>query len=151
MRKNNIKCVILSLLLLFVLCSSIYFFMPRKIIESSTLKGPLMISFVKSEFSDNKPVNKTYRYEINESSAKFHKVTDTLSKYRYHLSMSTLTKNTLSANIRYSFIISAANNTISFCDDSKIIINGSVYKIGYWGNRKAKKLCNELINILQDN
>jgi len=98
------------------------------------------------------PIIDTTTYRFQPSSAESKKIRTILKKYSYHRSLRTFfSDSTLSGcDAGYFIAIYFADNEITSGGTSEIRVNNRVYRIGYWGNKKAISMVKELYDVLKD-
>ena len=98
-------------------------------------------------------------YIFQPDSDEYTKIWNILDKYSFHRSFRSFFKDTSISgrkgadyNLQIYFVeegkLSRSINTLG---TGEIVVNDRVYRIGYWGNKKAIKLMDEVRSVLENN
>jgi len=145
---KNRKLLIFIVISFLTLLISIFIFRPISISNFFSPTGQIQISITKLGLENNgSPKIEQSQKEYDVNSQEYQQILDVLEKYKIHWSFSSITNETTVENVKYKFLFSNENRVIQICDNSKIIINNKVYKIGYFNSKIYNDLCDELKSI----
>jgi hypothetical protein len=91
-----------------------------------------------------KPDMKSLTFYSN--STKFHEIESIIENYSYHKCFKTWINDGQLNGVRYQILINEKRMVIA--ENSYIIIDSNIYRIGYLGNSKAKKMITKLKDLL---
>ncbi len=145
-KKLFILCVVIIIL------SVIFFLRPIQLyplISDNNIKS-LQITHIEGTRDFSKPPHQNlYRCNYAYNSDEYNAICKLLKKYYYHMSFSTLTKDTTFKGTRDDISIKSNKHEIVLSNKNKILIDGTPYRVGYLGNSKSESLTKELLFILK--
>jgi hypothetical protein len=92
-----------------------------------------------------KPDFKSLTFYSN--STKFHEIKNIIENYSYHKCFKTWINDGQLNGVHYQ--ISTNEKRIVIAENSYIIIDSNIYRVGYFGNLKVKKMITELNDLLK--
>ena len=98
----------------------------------------------------------SYIYDIQPGTEKFIQIRHILSQYSYHRTLRTflvwdtsINNDAIGAGYTCNiYVLGRIGNYISSVGTGEILVNGRIYRIGFWGNRKAIKMIDELRSVI---
>ena len=120
----------------------------RQFVASVTVSG------LEVEAMVSHPTMETTPYTAAAGSPEGAAVRAVLERYSYHPCLDSLTvEDSLEDTGKLSILLyNNAEETLHvFSGTGKLFCNGRVVRVGYWGNREAEKLCEELAAALEGN
>jgi len=99
---------------------------------------------------------KSEEYDVKPNTEKFKQIRQVLGLYSYHRTWRTfffwdtsLNNDALGTGYTFSlYALGDGGNYISSVGTDEILVNGRIYRIGYWGNRKALEMMDEIRSVL---
>jgi len=104
------------------------------------------------EMEDDAPKHITTNYQFQADSTEFAHIQQILNKFSFHRSLRTFFDDaSMDGNdAGYWLHIYSGESDISCGGTGEIMVNGRVYRIGYWGNKKALSMMREISDLLAD-
>lgn len=135
---------------LFIIVIIVYIFRPIPFDEVFFNTDKMSVLYFVNSMKDGSiyPDSKVLTFDSN--SAKFHQIKNILKKYSYHKCFKTWINNGILHDMEEVYQISANGRTILITENSYIEIDSNIYRVGYLGNLKAKKMIMELKDILEN-
>lgn len=155
-KKKQIKILIFAILFLLLCVTWILF--PRSLQNEISEADIIVISTSISQINaDGKARTENQSYTLQPGSSKYQKITNLLNSYTFHNNLkSFFAVNNFTMNRQTTTIlISSEDCCITLTDGGDLAIERSadtgtrLYSIGYFGNRKAEELCEEIQGILE--
>lgn len=147
MTKKRYLFLVIVLLIIVII---IFIFRPIPFDEVFFNTDKMSVLYLVNSMKDGTiyPDSKVLTFESN--SAKFHQIKNIFEKYSYHKCFKTWINNEISHDVGTIYRIFANGSTILITENSYIEIDSNIYRVGYLGNFKAKKLITELKEILEN-
>ena len=151
------KKIVLSLLGLAVIIFSLIMLWPLSLTDAITDDAEMRIITVDLGVKENGQFDTTTRdYVFQPNSEEYVQIRQILGKYPFHRSFrsffndtSISGRNGADYNLQIYFVEKGnLSKSISTFGTGEISVNSRVYRIGYWGNKKALAMVNEIRSIL---
>ena len=151
MAKNDKKKAILLMAALIAIIIILIMLWPLSFLNAIADDTELRIVFWQPAIT-SEPV----AYEVQPGTEKHRQIRQVLGQYSYRRTWRTfffwdspLNNDALGTGYTFNlYELGDAGNYISSSGTGEIIVNGRIYRIGYWGNRKASKMTDELRSVL---
>lgn len=143
------KFVFLVILLTFI-AIIIYIFRPIPFDKEFFNTDKISVSYFINSKKDGTIVPDAKILTFDRNSAKFDQIEKIFEKYSYHKCFKTWNNNATLEDIGESYQILTDKRKLLITEDSYIEIDFNIYRIGYLGSSKAKKLVTQLKYILEN-
>ena len=144
--------VIFGVLILAVLCIGFILFWPLSFTDSGSNEDHIQVIYTDLRTENGVSKNTATSYSFIPGSIGYTQMQQILSKYSFHRSFGTFFHSNVSVddgNVPgYWIQIYLAKKTIMCGRASDIVVNGKIYRIGYWGNGVALTMMDEIQNVL---
>lgn len=137
-------------IVLFIILITVYIFRPIPFDEVFLNADKMSVSYFVNSMKDGTicPDSKVLTFDSN--SEKLDKIKKIFKKYSYHKCLKTWINDGISHDIGTVYQISVNGRIILITENSYIVIDSNIYRVGYLGNLKAKKMITELKDILEN-
>ncbi len=112
----------------------------------------LIVVRTDAEIEDDAPKHTVTNYQFQPDTTEFAQIKQILNNYSFHRSLRTFFDDaSIDGNdARYWLHIYSGENNITCGGTGEIIVNSHVYRIGYWGNKTALSMMEEISDLLTD-
>lgn len=146
----TLKKVIIGVIILIFFATGIIFLYPLSFENIILNDNDLNVVYIKVRVINDGPLQNATSYYYESGSEKIGQIQQILSKYTYHRGIRSWSKDTtLEGNdAGYWIQLYSGERNIICGGTGEIIVDGHIYHIGYWGNKKALKLMDEIRELL---
>lgn len=143
MSKKRIMIVVMTLIIIII----VYIFRPISFNKEFFDTNKISVTYVVNSMKDGTIIPEFKTLTFNYKSDDFHQIENIIEKYPYHRCLKTWINKGQLSGMRY--LLSNDERTMVITENSYIEIDSKIYRVGYWGNSKAKKMIEELKDILE--
>jgi len=145
------KFITITIILIFLIIGIIFLY-PLSFENIISSNDDLGVVYIKNVGSDGKPQHESTDYYYKSDSEEMKQIQQILRKYTYHRGLRSWSKNNLMEGENgsgYWLHLYFGENSIISGGTGEIIVNNYIYRIGYWGNKKAITLMEEIRKVLE--
>ncbi len=142
------KWILFLVTILTIVSIIVYIFRPIPFDKEFFNSNEITVMYPVNTMEDGtfKPDMKSLTFYSN--STKFHEIENIIENYSYHKCFKTWINEGQLNGVRYQILINEKRMVIA--ENSYIIIDSNIYRIGYLGNSKVKKMITELKDLLEN-
>jgi len=143
--KRNLFLVIVLLIIVIA-----YIFRPIPFDEGFFNTDEISVLYVVNSLKDGTIYPDSKVLTLDNNSTKFHQIKNIFIKYSYHKCFKTWINNWTLREVGTAYRVLANGRTILISEKSYIVIDSNIYRVGYLGNLKAKKMISDLKDIIEN-
>lgn len=145
-----VKKILVSLISLLVFISCVFLYWPLSLSDVIAENEELYIQHGGWQFTERGTLGdiKYTQVELQPNTEQFDVIVQILSSYTYHRSLRTFFGDSSISGKGDSLYIRSGANTISNLGSGEILINGTVYRLGYWKDKKAQEMIDEITVLI---
>jgi hypothetical protein len=142
---NKKTFIIIVILILFT-----FMLFPLSFSHKLSNSQEVWITYSENIYSDHQVDRKNHQFTYNNGSEEYHAICKVLQKHKYHCNFRTIINSSIvSGSGNGDLEISTSDgNFIKIMDSGQVMVNNHVYSLGYFGSGSAKKLLQEVRQIL---
>ncbi|MCL2149598.1 MAG: hypothetical protein FWH51_01520 [Dehalococcoidia bacterium] len=146
--------IVLSLLCVAIVVSGLIMLWPLSFADAITSDAAMRIDVTAHRLEGNLLTGTSETYILQPDSEEFLQIQRLLDEYPYHRSFRSFSRHASISNAGSVLWISQVfgdgeSRQVVLADNGEVIVNGHVYRMGYWGNQQALAVMGEIVSILE--
>ena len=146
------KKIAICAMVMVAVAIGIVFLWPLSFSGVITDNADLFVVHIDADIENGIPKHTSRNYQFQPDSKEFTQIQQILDRYTFHRSLRTFFDDvSMEGNdAEYWLHLYSGENQILCGGTGEIIVNNHVYRIGYWGNKTALSMMEEISDLLMD-